>query len=501
MLYRKFWFYESMADIAGAVLELYHQFPKTCGLSHNEFTVLAAIVAKDAGSGKVEVLSLATGTKCCGEAEHGEVRKEGTIVGDSHAEILARRAFHLYVLESISALLAAGEVKVSSSSGSVKSGEGYGDGDGDENILELVDGKAKLKKDTSLTLYISDNPCGDASIYSRRGMTEDEEGFTGAKRVRKCDSESSEGFEERQEVGVLRTKSGRSDIPDKYRTASMSCSDKICRWLQLGLQGSLLSPFVEILPIRRIIVGLDPLASEGSQLAALKRALISRVEGASVEVEVVDSSSPSFSKGKCMAQEESLALGASEEGLAGETADKKKRKRGVKPRPSGSSVNWVRDVRGSSLSIDRKTSTADRGGGKKKDKTKKVKNGTLEVTQAQSGSLLGISKAMIGALNGSSRLCSRKRALHLACLIRQSSTLLDPSIKSSLKAASEGVVTDKNEDEALISLAVSMSYHWWKTVDRGNSDRKRSFLSKPHFRDWLVDQQPHQFPIGAKDNV
>jgi hypothetical protein len=37
--------------------------------------------------------------------------------------------------------------------------------------------------------------------------------------------------------GQLRLKSGRSDIKAENRTKSKSCTDKICKWIYLGIQG------------------------------------------------------------------------------------------------------------------------------------------------------------------------------------------------------------------------------------------------------------------------
>lgn len=68
-------------------------------------------------------------------------------------------------------------------------------------------------------------------------------------------------------TGVVRLKPGRGDP-----TLSMSCSDKIAKWIVLGIQGSLLDILLtKPIYLRAIVVGKCPFNYE-----SMSRALISR---------------------------------------------------------------------------------------------------------------------------------------------------------------------------------------------------------------------------------
>lgn len=79
---------------------------------------------------------------------------------------------------------------------------------------------------------------------------------------------------------ALRLKSGRSDIPVHLRSTSMSCSDKICKWIILGLQGcGLLASLIESsICLSSIVVSHDERSDPSHQLKALQRALVDRAK-------------------------------------------------------------------------------------------------------------------------------------------------------------------------------------------------------------------------------
>lgn len=87
--------WEDMPDfpclVASSVLKKYNQLSaRGKPLTGTEWTPLAAILQYDGTSCVPKVVAMGTGSKCIGESK---MSKEGWIVNDSHAEVLARRAF------------------------------------------------------------------------------------------------------------------------------------------------------------------------------------------------------------------------------------------------------------------------------------------------------------------------------------------------------------------------------------------------------------------------
>lgn len=203
--------------IVRKVLSLYDKL-SACGKPRDdEYSVLAGVVM-ECGS-EVHVVALASGTKCIGpECSNGE----GCLLSDSHGEVLAKRSFVKYLADCITSI-----IEEPTRSEAI---------DCPFQWIQSVDGLhdgLKLKGHCKFHMYISDSPCGDASVYASSLVYGDGMNPTGAKLISSNkDSTGSDIY-----VGSLRTKSGRSDIKLENRTTAMCCSDKVCRWSCLGLQG------------------------------------------------------------------------------------------------------------------------------------------------------------------------------------------------------------------------------------------------------------------------
>ena len=214
--------------VARATIEAYESHLKEderCGLRQR---VLASVVAVDS-RGEVRVLSYGLGTKVAQLALIAS-DAQGLALRDCHAEVLARRGFLRYCYDG-----------------------------------------GEMKADERLVIYSSSMPCGNATIkrWAKTVRSSDPTGPHGAFHV----------FAEGQ-VDLLLKKhpddtthaNGPAWLPSgclplhstttptttaKKMSASPShcCSDKIARWVALGLQGSLLSGVSGPLRVSAIVVG------------------------------------------------------------------------------------------------------------------------------------------------------------------------------------------------------------------------------------------------------
>ncbi|XP_017772843.1 PREDICTED: tRNA-specific adenosine deaminase 1 [Nicrophorus vespilloides] len=232
----------------------FENLPKSGKPTSNEWTILSTITMEI--DGKLDIVSLATGSKCIGAKS---MSSDGDILNDSHAEVLCRRGFIKYLYLNLN----------------------------DPNLFVKNDNKFKLKDSVKFHFFTTHVPCGDATIFPKNAdfdnlgnlLDDSEEPSnkmikldthrTGAKCLledEKCDP-LEDGLNYHA-VGAVRTKPGRGDP-----TLSVSCSDKLAKWMHLGLQGSLLSILIEA-PIH--LTSFTIAGGTTFNVEALNRALINR---------------------------------------------------------------------------------------------------------------------------------------------------------------------------------------------------------------------------------
>ncbi|XP_023598339.1 double-stranded RNA-specific adenosine deaminase isoform X2 [Trichechus manatus latirostris] len=217
--------------------------------------ILAAIIMKKDPEDLGVVVSLGTGNRC---VKGDSLSLKGETVNDCHAEIISRRGFIRFLYSEL--------MKYNSQTAK-------------DSIFELAKGgeKLQIKKTVSFHLYISTAPCGDGALFDKSCSD---------RAVESTDSRHYPVFENPKQ-GKLRTKveNGEGTIPVESsdivptwdgirlgeRLRTMSCSDKILRWNVLGLQGALLTHFLQPVYLRSVTLGY--LFSQGH----LTRAICCRV--------------------------------------------------------------------------------------------------------------------------------------------------------------------------------------------------------------------------------
>ncbi|OQR66121.1 hypothetical protein BIW11_02399 [Tropilaelaps mercedesae] len=240
--------------VSQIVLDRFTKLPRNGKPSDAQWTVLAGLVAVPTGRHfeQAKLISLSTGTKCLGRSQ----RRPG-LVADSHAEVLARRLFNRQLLDEVHTI-----VRGKSSS-----------------FLSIEpDGRCAWREDRySLYMYVSHAPCGDSVICNKDrtkscGLALDDTvaldiNRTGAKPVPLGGQDPLRPGKGYHTIGLLRTKPGRGES-----TNSMSCSDKISRWVACGIQSRLLGAFLaRPIPLAGLIIG-----GEVFDESALRRAIVER---------------------------------------------------------------------------------------------------------------------------------------------------------------------------------------------------------------------------------
>lgn len=237
--------------IASAVEQTFNQLNLKSGKPTNrsngvkEWTVLAGVVAVE--NGDISVLTVTTGVKAMPDRVRSYSR--GLIVHDMHAEILSLRLLNLFWVQQM--------VKMNN-------------GQPHANFLQETSGHHpyRLRQGVQLALYISEPPCGDASMGH---ISKDKPAWEPDTKKRKV-MRGRAHFDVR---GIVRTKPGRADSQPTY---SKSCSDKLCVKQYTGVLNCITSLLIEPMYLQYLVLREDKLNMED-----FERCFYHRVEALAVE--------------------------------------------------------------------------------------------------------------------------------------------------------------------------------------------------------------------------
>lgn len=231
-------------------------FDKVAALVHRSFNELSASISENFSGRKViaglvmkmaehdigTVISIGTGNRCI---TGPQLSLEGNTVNDSHAEIITRRGFIRFIYKQLQA---------------------YKPGAPHRLFEPSPSGKLRLKDNITFHLYISTAPCGDGALFSPRDEASNNAAlntiddrthnptFTSAAQgLVRTKMEGGEGTIPVEEDFTVQTFDG---IQRGERLRTMSCTDKLCRWNVVGMQGALLSHLMDPVYLDSLTLGL-----------------------------------------------------------------------------------------------------------------------------------------------------------------------------------------------------------------------------------------------------
>lgn len=177
--------------IAKISLNHFNQLPKTGKPTTQEWTVLATIVQENSENNILDIVACGTGSKCIGK---NSMSKNGTILNDSHAEIICRRAFLLYLYSELEKAFKH-----------------------QTSIFDQLGNKCSLKNTVRFHFFSTHVPCGDAAIFLKENNDDE---FDGKCVAQESTKRSVDALEEVTDSDCKRFKRDgkKAKVEDVHRT-------------------------------------------------------------------------------------------------------------------------------------------------------------------------------------------------------------------------------------------------------------------------------------------